>query len=162
MWQVFLPVIMSTCLGEETAKNWKLKYEEGRWLSPHWKQRAFAFKCKSPICYVPWWKKGSVHCVLTLKTHKGMYSAKGKNKVGLTRDFLLFKLSKVKRIIKPLLKWTLALLLIISRTISSLIICFTMQSFQIHIILKIRFIKLYNYSAKLHLMFMETELFTSP
>lgn len=55
--------------------------------SPHAENRTFAFKCKSPIYYVPWWKKGSVYCVLTLKTHKRMYSTKGKNEVGLTRDF---------------------------------------------------------------------------
>lgn len=89
---------MSTCLGEETAKNWKEAD------SPLTETKAVAFKCKSTIYYVPWRKKGSIHCVLTmtLKKHKGMYSAKGKNEVGLIRDFLLFKLSKIKRIIKPL------------------------------------------------------------
>lgn len=33
-----------------------------------------------------------------------MYFAKDKNERGLTRDFLLFKLSKVKRIIKAFVK----------------------------------------------------------
>lgn len=66
--------------------------------------RFFVFKCKFIVYCVFWWKKGVVYCVLILilRNYKGMGFVKEENKLGLRRDFFLFKLFKVERIIKVL------------------------------------------------------------